>query len=242
MTTDRDTAEAIAFRKAYQLLVDNSPEAPDTLLQATVTLQAPVPATTRRRRVIGGGLVGLGVVLSVWLGVIWLGQATSVAPVATTEVPIPQAVSVPVLRIRCVPERLDDSTLSCVNAIDNTPAEFISPWQELTASGVLVSIELTFPERMVIEAVQWSNIEDRTRFLLHHRARSISIQTDNNPVALVQELADTPGTQQIQYSAIGARTLQITVTSTWPSETVEGSEPFDDLSIVEIAVLGYPAP
>ena len=242
MTTDRNTAEAVAFRSAYQILVDRSPEAPDTLLQATGIPPHPVGKSPRLRQVIVGGVVGLGVVLLTLLGIVWLRPATPLTPVATTAALTPQAVAVPVLRIRCVPERLDDSTLSCLNAIDTTPAEFISPWQELTASGITMTIELTFPDPMVIEAIDWSNIEDPTRFLLHHRARSISIQTDNNPVPLVEELADTTGTQQIRYSAIGSRTIHITVISTWPSEAVEGSDPFKDLSIVEIAVLGYPAP
>lgn len=242
MTTDRDTAEAVAFRNAYQILVDRSPEAPDTLLQATGLVPDPVDESLRRRRVIVGGLVALGVVLSTLLGVVWMRQASVVAPVATTVVPTLQADAVPVLRIRCVPERLDDLTLSCLNVIDATPAEFISPWQELAASGITMTIELTFPEPMAIEAVDWSNIGEPTRFLLHHRARSISIQTDNNPVPLVAELSDTPGTQQIRYSAIGSRTIQFTVIDTWPPEAVEGSGPLEDLSIVEIAVLGYPAP
>ena len=242
MTTDRNAAEVIAFRRAYQVLVDHSPEAPDSLLQAIGTLQAPVLKFPKRRGVLLSALVSLGVVLLALLGLVWLQQANWVAPVSTTAVPMPQAALVPVLRIRCVPERLDDSSLSCLNVIDATPAEFAAPWQELAASGITVTIELTFSEPMVIEAVGWSNIEEPTRFVLHHRARSISIRTDDNAVPLVKELADMPGTQQIQYSALSAKTLQITVTSTWQPESVDGSEVFDDLSIVEIEVLGYPVP
>lgn len=141
--------------------------------------------------------------------------------------------------VHCEPETPDDSTVGCLNVVDGTEAEFISPWHGPAGS---VIVELTFAEPTVIDAIDWSNIDDQTLFPLHHRARSLTIQSDDSPIPLVVELADSPGTQRIGYAAIRASTLRITVTSTWPSESVDGAEPLEELSIEEIAVVGHPAP
>lgn len=84
--------------------------------------------------------------------------------------------------------------LVAADRMDGTQAEVISP---LPGAAGSLTFGLTFAEPTVIDAIHWSNIDDQTRFPLHHRARSLTIESHDSTVPLVVELADAPGTQRI---------------------------------------------
>jgi hypothetical protein len=56
-----------------------------------------------------------------------------------------------------------------------------------------------------------------------------------------QELQDAPGEQGFDFATIRANFIIITVQSVYQAEVVEGTEPFDELAIEEITVIGRPA-
>jgi hypothetical protein len=48
--------------------------------------------------------------------------------------------------------------------------------------------------------------------------------------------------QSFPFAAIRANWIRITVQSVWNAEVTNDQEPFDELAIDDITVIGYPAP
>ena len=89
-----------------------------------------------------------------------------------------------------------------------------------------------------VTRILWTNLEDEARFRRNYRAKGITIEAEGNPFVVPQNLQDTPGEQGFDFATIRANFIIITVQSVYQAEVVEGTEPFDELAIEEITVIG----
>lgn len=145
-----------------------------------------------------------------------------------------------ILRATCVPAGLEGA-FGCPNLIDESDAEFQLNWNELPANEQIVTITLTFAQPMVVEKIIWTNIADDERFRRNYRAKGLIIKAEGNPVPHPQELRNEPGLQEFNFAVIRSNSITITIISVYPAEVVGEFEPFDELAIGEITVIGYPA-
>ena len=165
----------------------------------------------------------------------------STASTATTTTPIQDPQPIDILVANCTPEGLGGS-FACSNLIDGNEGEFQINWNDLPDTEKTVVIQLTFAQPMLVERIDWANIEDETRFRLNYRVKGITVEAEGNLIPVGQELQNSPGLQSFPFAAIRANWIRITVQSVWPAEVVNDQEPFDELAIADITVIGTPAP
>jgi hypothetical protein len=219
--------------------------------------QGPLPIAPRPAVQAPAGVRAVIAISSLLLGVILIALLFNVfkgdgAPAQTTDTTTGTSETsgttggaenpgpISILSASCVPEGLGGS-FGCSNLIDSDPSEFQINWNELPENEKEVTITLTFDQPMTITRIDWSNIEDETRFRRNFRAKGITLLAEDSALKVPITLEDQPGTNSYEYSAIRTNTLEITVLSDWPAEVVGEEPPYDDLAIVEIAVIGYPA-
>jgi hypothetical protein len=221
--------------------------------------QSPLPAAPRPAVQATAGVRAV-IALSALLGVVVLGAlilnlfrddpatttttvAGSETTVTTTETTaaIQDPAPIRILVANSTPEGLG-GTFACSNLINGNEGEFQINWNDLPETEKTVVIQLTFAQPMVVEQIHWTNIEDERRFRLNYRVHGITIDAEGNLIPVGQELQNEPGLQSFPFAAIRANWIRITVQSVWNAEVVEDTEPFDELAIAEITVIGYPAP
>ena len=93
--------------------------------------------------------------------------AGSESTVTTTETTaaIQDPGPIRILVANCTPEGLG-GTFGCSNLINGNEGEFQINWNELPETEKIVVIQLTFAQPMVVERIDWNNIEDEPRFRL----------------------------------------------------------------------------
>jgi hypothetical protein len=161
---------------------------------------------------------------------------TTTSSTTTTIARVPEPINI--LSSNCSISGL--SGFECRNLIDSE-REYQINWEALGESDT-VTIDLIFPEPMVVTGFVWENLPaDTDRFYQNYRARSISLSTDGaNALPLAHELDDQPGRQAVEY--VSMRTLSLTIeinTAYLPEE--RGGRVFTELAIRGIEVVGYPA-
>jgi hypothetical protein len=132
------------------------------------------------------------------------------------------------------------SGFECRNLIDGE-REYQINWEALE-EGAIVTIDLIFPEPMVVTGFVWENLPaDTDRFFQNYRARSISLSTDApNSLPLAHELNDAPGKQAVEYVSLRTLSLRIQINTAYLPEERSGRV-FTELAIRGIEVVGYPA-
>lgn len=132
------------------------------------------------------------------------------------------------------------SGFECRNLIDGE-REYQINWEALEEDDV-VTIDLIFPEPMVVTGFVWENLPaDSDRFYQNYRARSISISTDTpNTLPLAHELDDEPGQQAVEYVSFRTLSLRLEINTAYLPEE-RGGRVFTELAIAGIEVVGYPA-
>lgn len=164
-------------------------------------------------------------------------EAATSSTTATTQPFVPkESEPIPILSETCTPQGI--GSLICANLTSGTPDEYQVSWEETAEDGVV--IEFTFQEPMTITEIQWTNIEDETRFRQNYRAKSLTILAQDSLAEFPVNLVDQRGTQVIRYTALNTTTLTINVIDAFQAE-VQDDNRFDEIAIVEITVLGYPA-
>ncbi|HEY7582072.1 MAG TPA: hypothetical protein VIB78_00370 [Acidimicrobiia bacterium] len=212
---------------------------------------APRPAvqSTAGVRALGAlfGLIALVVIIAVLINLINGDDettATTLASDASTTtagaVQVENPAPLDILTASCVPEGLGGD-FSCTNLIDGNAGSFQVNYNELPEGEKEVEIRLTFPQPMEVTRIIWLNLEDEARFRRNYRAKGITIEAEGNPFVVPQELQDAPGEQGFDFATIRANFIVITVQSVYQAEVVEGTEPFDELAIEEITIVGRPA-
>ncbi len=141
------------------------------------------------------------------------------------------------ISVECDPPGI--GSFVCDNLISGSDAEYQITVEDL-AEGENVVIRLTFREPMSVTRIDWSNIEDPTRFKQNYRAHGIVVNAQDSLTTIPFQLEDTPGTIPIEYSAIDTNWIEITIESTYTAEVTEGNV-FTELAIQEITVIGRPS-
>ncbi len=163
--------------------------------------------------------------------------ATDTTPTTTTTIArIPEQINI--LSADCSISGL--SAFECRNLIDGE-REYQINWESLE-EGAIVTIDLIFPEPMVVTGFVWENLPaDSDRFYRNYRARSISLSTDApNSLPLAHELNDEPGKQAVEYVSLRTLSLRIQINTAYLPEERNGRV-FTELAIRGIEVVGYPA-
>jgi hypothetical protein len=159
--------------------------------------------------------------------------ATESSSVTTAEEPAP----IDILDVECSREGI--GALVCDNLISGTDAEYQFDY-EAVAEGEEITIRLTFNQAMVVQRIDWVNLEDATQFKRNYRARGIVINAQDSLQPTPVQLEDITGTQSIPYAAIDTNWIEITIESDYPAEVVDDNV-FTEMAIQEIRVIGRPA-
>ena len=162
------------------------------------------------------------------------GVSTTVAPEVIEN---PDVLDI--LNVNCEPEGLGGD-FACANLIDANPGSFQVNYNELPDGEKSITIRITFAQPVEVTRIVWTNLEDESRFRRNYRAKGISLEAEGNPFVIPQELQDAPGEQSFDFATIRANFIEITIQSVYQAEVVDGEEPFDELAIEEISVIGRP--
>ena len=156
----------------------------------------------------------------------------------TTESTITQPAVVDILSQECSPDGL--GAFTCTNLTSGTDSEYQVNWEEVEAGEGNITIKLFFRQPMIVTRIDWKNIADPTRFRRNYRARGLTIDAQGSLTQVPHELTDDPGLQTINYAAVNANWIEITIQSAFLAEVVEENV-FRELAIDEITVWGRPA-
>lgn len=164
------------------------------------------------------------------------GGSSTTLSTSTTVARVPEQIDI--LSADCSIEGL--SGFECRNLLD-PDREYQINWEALT-EGDVVTIDLIFPEPMVVTGFIWENLPaDSDRFYQNYRARSITLTTDAvNSLPLAHELDDEPGQQAVEYVSLRTLSLRIQINTAYLPEE-RGGRVFTELAIAGIEVVGYPA-
>jgi hypothetical protein len=201
-----------------------------------------VQATAGVRAALGiSGLLFLVILVALFFNLFNGGDPVSAdttldAGATTTSVPGPAPI--PILSAECDPPGI--SSFTCSNLYSGTDAEYQVDWEELEATEETVTIRLLFSEPMIVTQLVWTNIADDTRFRQNFRARGLTIDAQGSVSIVPKELEDLPGQQNVDFAAINATWIEITVESAYQHQVVEDNI-FGELAIDEITVIGRPA-
>ncbi|HEU4321053.1 MAG TPA: zinc ribbon domain-containing protein [Acidimicrobiia bacterium] len=209
------------------------PTAPRPAVQATAGVRAAVAISA----------LLLGVILFALFFNIFTGDDPEALASTTTTtsaaIPLPDPAPIEILDETCNPEGI--GSLICANLTSGQFGqgnEYQVNWEENVGTGI--TIRLTFVEPMAITSIQWTNIEDATRFRQNYRAESLSIEAEDSVGGAVPVLLqDQPGTQLVQYAALSTTWLEIVVNDAYQAVPVEDNV-FAEIAIDEIVVVGRP--
>jgi hypothetical protein len=115
-------------------------------------------------------------------------------------------------------------------------------WQEGSAIEKGEWIELSFDPSTLTAVVIRNGYQASTALYRGNmRLKDVLISVNGGPPKAVR-LADTTAAQKIDLGAVaGARTLRITIVTTYPSvRTAVAGTPFRDAALSEVSVLGVP--
>ncbi|MCI0425994.1 MAG: hypothetical protein L0Z47_09140 [Actinobacteria bacterium] len=208
------------------------PTAPRPAVQATAGVRAALAIS---------GLLLVVILVALVFNVFDGNQTASSTTVASPTTSTPAQTEnnpIEVIRVDCDPVGL--GSFACSNLIAGEGSEFQVNWEELEAANETLTITLYFREPMTVSFIEWSNISDQLRFSQNHRARGLLLNSDNQVSEWVWELENTPGLQIIDYAALEATWIEITITSTHRAEVSEGNV-FSEIAIDEIIPWGRPA-
>ncbi|MGB7859519.1 MAG: zinc-ribbon domain-containing protein [Acidimicrobiia bacterium] len=208
------------------------PTAPRPAVQATAGVRAALAIS---------GL--LFVVIVVALGFNIFGgdgtaSSTTLEATATTQSVITEPEPVDILDQQCDPDGLGSFT--CANLVSNSEAEYQVNWEEIQDAEGNIKIKLFFRQPMIVTRIDWSNIEDPTRFRRNYRARGLTLNAQGSVTEVPHELEDTPGLQTVNFAAVNANWVEITVQSAYQAEIIDDNV-FRELAIAEITVWGRPS-
>jgi hypothetical protein len=200
-----------------------------------------VQATAGVRAALAISALLFGVVVIALLFNVFNGEAatssTTLAETSTTSAAVQEIGPIEPIGVDCAPPGI--GSFICDNLITGTADEYQITFEDL-AEGDNIVIRLTFREGMTVTRIDWSNIEDPTRFKQNYRAHGIVINAEDAITTVPVQLEDGSGTTEIPFAAIDADWIEITIESAYPAEVTEGNV-FTELAIQEITVIGRPS-
>jgi hypothetical protein len=171
---------------------------------------------------------------------IFNGDAEATSTTAGTDVTsstVAELAPIDILEVQCSQEGI--GAFVCDNLISGTDAEYQFRYEGIP-EGEPITITLTFIQAMVVQRIDWVNLEDPVQFARNYRARGILLEADDSLQPTPLQLEDEPGSQTINYAAIDTNTIVITIESDYPAEVVDENS-FREMAIQEIRVIGRPA-
>jgi len=161
---------------------------------------------------------------------------TTIASESSTIATVVEPGPIEILAVDCSREGI--GALVCDNLISGTDAEYQFDY-EAVEEGDEITIRLTFNQPMVVQRIDWVNIDDATQFKRNYRARGILIEAQDSLQPTPVQLEDLPGSQSIPFAAIDTNWIEMTIESDYPAEVVEDNV-FTEMAIQEIRVIGRP--
>ncbi|HEY4584467.1 MAG TPA: zinc ribbon domain-containing protein, partial [Acidimicrobiia bacterium] len=193
-----------------------------------------VQATAGVRAALAISALLFGVVVIALLFNVFNGEAatssTTLAETSTTSAAVQEIGPIEPIGVDCAPPGI--GSFICDNLITGTADEYQITFEDL-AEGDNIVIRLTFREGMTVTRIDWSNIEDPTRFKQNYRAHGIVINAEDAITTVPAQLEDVSGTTEIPFAAIDADWIEITIESAYTAE-VTGGNVFTELAIQEI--------
>lgn len=208
------------------------PTAPRPAVQATAGVRAAVAIS---------GLLFIVIVVALIFNVFngdGTASDTTIAATTTTAPQVLEPAPIDVLDVDCDPKGLGSFT--CPNLISDTNAEYQVNWEDIQAAEGNITIRLVFRQPMIVTRIDWLSIEDPTRFRQNYRARGLTIDAQGSLTEVPAELEDTPGLQNLNYAAVNANWIEITIQSAYQAEIADGNV-YRELAIAGITVWGRPA-
>lgn len=163
---------------------------------------------------------------------------TTLGSTTTTQPIITEVAIIEILDQECSPEGLGSFT--CANIVSGSNAEYQVNWEEIEADESNIVIKLIFRQPMIVSRIDWTGITEPVRFSQNYRARGLTIDAQGSLTQFPHELEDTPGIQTVNYAAVNANWIEITIQSAYQAEVVDGNV-FRELAIDEITIWGRPA-
>lgn len=205
------------------------PTAPRPAVQATAGVRAALAIS---------GLLFVVIVIALVFNVFGGDGSTSTTVVAvTTTTPVVETPGpIEILSSECDPEGI--GAFTCTN-LETAEGEYQITWEDLE-EGENVTVRLTFRVPMTVTRIDWTNLEDPTRFKQNYRVRGVVIDAQNALQAFPKELEDVPGTQTFGYAAVNANWIEFTIESAYAAEVTDGNV-FRELAIQQISIIGRPA-
>jgi hypothetical protein len=142
-----------------------------------------------------------------------------------------------ILDVECSIEAI--GAFVCDNLISGTDAEYQFNYEDVP-EGQAITINLIFDQPIVVQRIDWVNLEDVTKLKRNYRARGIVVNAESNLQPIPLQLEDLPGSQPIAFAAIDTNSILITIESDYPAEVVDDNV-FSEMAIQEIRVIGRPA-
>ncbi len=208
------------------------PTAPRPAVQATAGVRAALAISA-----LLFGVIVVALLFNVFNGDGSASPTTLAASGTTTTPTVAVLEPIAVLSAECSIEGI--GSFFCDNIWSGTDGEYQFLWEGL-AEGEPITIRLTFRQPMVVQAIEWKNLEDSVRFQQNYRVRGLVVSAQNDLAPVPIELEDIPGTQSFKYAAMNTNWVEFEIVSAFRAEVVE-SNVFRELAINEITVIGRPA-
>lgn len=206
------------------------PTAPRPAVQATAGVRAALAISA-----LLFGVVVIALLFNIFNGDPAVSGTTGV-PESTTSAPAAELAPIDILDVECSQEGI--GAFICDNLISGTDTEYQFTYEDVP-EGEPVTIRLIFDRPMVVQRIDWVNLEDATRLKRNYRAHGIVIEADNSLQPFLHQLDDLAGSQPINYAALDSNFITITIESDYPAEVVDGNV-FREMAIQEIRVIGRP--
>jgi RNA polymerase subunit RPABC4/transcription elongation factor Spt4 len=206
------------------------PTAPRPAVQATAGVRAALAISA-----LLFGVVIVALLFNVFNGDPEAAATSSTVPSSTT-VTVEELRPIDILDVECSQEGI--GSFVCDNLISNTDAEYQFTYEEVP-EGEPITIRLIFDQAMVVQRIDWVNLEDATRLKRNYRAQGIVINAQTSLQPVLFQLEDLAGSQPIAYAALDTNWIEITIESAYQAEVVDGNS-FRELAIQEIRVIGRP--
>ena len=141
----------------------------------------------------------------------------------------------------------DEAELFAFNIAHLIDDDLDSVWIDGGQRGVQSEFMFAFQSYVAISHVVIYPVSDEEQFQRYYRVQGYEIPIEvatSDPEGLPRftvagRLADSATPQQIDVGSPTTETLMLSVTSTYPADTVGELPPFDDLAIAEIRVFGW---
>ena len=207
------------------------PTAPRPAVQATAGVRAALAISA-----LLFGVVVVALLFNVFNGD---GSSTSTTQSASssTSPSVQELAPIDPISVDCTPDGI--GSFICENLISGSPAEYQVTYEDL-AEGESIVIRLTFRQPMTVTGIEWTNLEDPTRFKQNYRAHGIVMNAQDALTTVPTQLEDTPGHQSIAFAAVNTTWVEITIESAYTAEVTDGNV-FRELAIQEITVIGRPS-